>query len=189
MSAPAPGRRRSVCVYCGSRPGADPAFTPLAQALGEGLARRGMRLVYGAGDLGLMGETARAARAAGGDVLGVIPRGLFEREAPDRRSPGVVVTENMHQRKAVMLANADAVAVLPGGIGTLDELVEAATWRQIGVHQTPIVLINAADYWTPLLALFDHMSAAGFLYEPIDALLQIAGDANEALDILERHLS
>lgn len=188
---PHPGapRRRSVCVYCGSKPGADPAYARTARRFGAGLAERGLRLVYGAGDLGLMGETARACAAAGGETLGVIPRDLWRREVTDRAFPGVIVTENLHQRKSLMLSNADAVAVLPGGIGTLDEMVEAVTWRQIGLHAKPIVLVDSAGYWAPLIALLRHFSEQGFAYDALDACFIRADGAETALDAIDAALA
>ena len=152
-------RPRSVCVFCGSRPGADPAYVAAAAATGRALAEAGLRLVWGAGDRGLMGEVARAAEAAGGETLGVVPAHLVEREQGRGR---FVVTETMHERKKVMLMNADALVALPGGAGTLDELIEALTWRQLGLHAKPVLLLNAAGYWEPLLALMRHLIAEGF---------------------------
>ncbi len=174
----------SVCVYCGSRRGDDAAFTQEARALGRGLAEAGMRLVYGAGDVGLMGETARAAMAAGGRTLGVIPRHLLALEvgAPDLTQ--TVVTETMHERKKLMFFNADAVVALPGGAGTLDEVFEVLTWRQIGLHAKPLIVINVDGYWDPLLALVDHLIARGFADPSLRGYLSIAADAGEALRLL-----
>lgn len=153
---------RSVCVYCGSRPGARPAYAEAAKATGEMLAARGWQLVYGAGDVGLMGEVARAAQQAGGRTFGVIPEHLFPREVGKRDLTTFVVTETMHERKKVMFMNADAVVVLPGGAGSLDELFEVLTWRQIGLHEKPIFLLDTEGYWAPLSALIDHIIAEGF---------------------------
>ncbi|MGM0583135.1 MAG: TIGR00730 family Rossman fold protein [Pseudomonadota bacterium] len=152
----------SVCVYCGSRDGADPAFRTAAEALGRGLAERGMRLVYGAGDVGLMGAVARAAQTAGGATLGVIPAHLQGREGIRPGLGTLVVTETMHERKKVMFMNADAVVALPGGPGTLDELFEALTWRQLRLHDKPALALDIAGYWRPLFTLIDHMVAQGF---------------------------
>ena len=153
---------RSVCVFCGSRPGARPAYEADAAALGAALAAAGWRLVYGAGDVGLMGVTSQAARAAGGDTLGVIPRHLVRREAPGGDPARHVVTETMHERKKVMFMNSDAIVVLPGGAGSLDEFFEVLTWRQLGLHGKPLCLLNTAGYWTPLVTLVDHVIAEGF---------------------------
>ncbi len=153
---------RSVCVFCGSRPGAVPAFEAAATALGAALAGARLRLVYGAGDVGLMGAVARAAQDAGGETFGVIPEHLRVREVGKRDLSTFVVTETMHERKKVMFMNADAIVALPGGPGTLDELFEVLTWRQLGLHDKPVFLLNVAGYWNPLLALLDHLVAQGF---------------------------
>lgn len=153
---------KSVCVYCGSRAGAMPAYSEAAEGVGKAIAREGWRLVYGAGDVGLMGTVARATQAAGGDTFGVIPAHLVAWEVGKTDLTRYVVTETMHERKKVMFMNADAVLVLPGGAGSLDELFEALTWRQLGLHSKPIVVLNTAGYWTPLLGLIDHVIAQGF---------------------------
>lgn len=153
---------KSVCVYCGSRAGAMPAYSKDASAMGHALAQEGWRLVYGAGDVGLMGEVARATQAAGGDTFGVIPAHLVAWEVGKTDLTRYVVTETMHERKKVMFMNADAVVVLPGGAGSLDELFEALTWRQLGLHSKPIVVLNTEGYWTPLRVLMDHMIDQGF---------------------------
>ncbi|EEW26072.1 LOG family protein [Rhodobacter ferrooxidans] len=153
---------RSVCVFCGSRPGTDPAFAEAARALGSVIAAQGWRLVYGAGDVGLMGEVARAAMAAGARTMGVIPTHLLAREQGKRDLGQLVITEDMHERKKVMFMNSDAIVVLPGGAGSLDEFFEVLTWRQIGLHGKPIFLLDTAGYWQPLLALLEHVIATGF---------------------------
>ncbi len=152
----------SVCVYCGARPGADPVFEQSATDLGKALAAARLRLVYGAGDVGLMGAVARAAQAAGGQTFGVIPAHLMAWEVGKRDLTTFVVTETMHERKKVMFMNADTVVVLPGGAGSLDELFEVLTWRQLGLHDKPIYLLDIAGYWQPLIALIDHVIAQGF---------------------------
>lgn len=153
---------RSVCVYCGSRPGARPDYARDARATGAMFARNGWRLVYGAGDVGLMGEVARAAQAAGGRTFGVIPVHLLDLEVGKRDLDTFVVTETMHERKKVMIMNADAVVMLPGGGGSLDEFFEALTWRQLGLHEKPILLLDTAGYWTPLRVLIDQIVDQGF---------------------------
>ncbi|HSF64379.1 MAG TPA: TIGR00730 family Rossman fold protein [Paracoccaceae bacterium] len=153
---------RSVCVYCGSRPGHDPAHAQAARDTGAMIAANGWRLVYGAGDVGLMGEVARAAQGAGAPALGVIPLHLIGREKGRRDLTQFVVTEDMHERKKVMFMNSDAVVVLPGGAGSLDEFFEVLTWRQIGLHAKPILLLDAQGYWQPLAALLDHVIDQGF---------------------------
>lgn len=153
---------RSVCVFCGSRPGRNPAYVEAARATGRLIAAEGWRLVYGAGDVGLMGETARAAKDAGATTLGVIPVHLMQREQGKRDLTTLVITEDMHERKKVMFMNSDAIVVLPGGAGTLDEFWEVVTWKQIGLHDKPILLLNIAGYWNPLARLVDHVIAEGF---------------------------
>ncbi|MCB1364514.1 MAG: TIGR00730 family Rossman fold protein [Rhodobacteraceae bacterium] len=180
---------KSVCVYCGSRPGAMPAYAADARALGRALAEQGWRLVYGAGDIGLMGEVARAAQSAGGETFGVIPRHLVEREAGKTDLTRYVVTETMHERKKVMLMNADAVAVLPGGAGSLDELFEALTWRQLGLHDKPIVVINSAGFWDPLKALVDHVIEQGFANGTLTGFLTWADTPQAAMEHLKRALA
>jgi uncharacterized protein (TIGR00730 family) len=153
---------KSVCVFCGSREGTDPAFAAAATDTGRALAEAGLRLVYGAGDVGLMGAVARAAQAAGGLTFGVIPAHLAAREVGRRDLTHFVVTETMHERKKVMFMNADAIAALPGGPGSLDELFEVLTWRQLGLHAKPVLLLNVNGYWDPLVALLGHIVANGF---------------------------
>jgi uncharacterized protein (TIGR00730 family) len=165
----------SVCVYCGSRDGADPAFAADAEAVGALLAARGWRLVYGAGDVGLMGRVARAAQAAGGVTLGVIPEHLMAREVGKRDLDTLVVTETMHERKKVMFMNADAIVVLPGGAGTLDELFEALTWRQLGLHDKQVFLLNTAGYWDPFTQLLKSVVTAGFAGPDLARMVTVAG--------------
>jgi uncharacterized protein (TIGR00730 family) len=153
---------RSVCVFCGSRSGHNPAYAEAARATGEVIARNGWRLVFGAGDVGLMGEVAVAAMAAGAPTLGVIPLHLMGRERGTRDMSSMIVTEDMHERKKVMFMNSDAAVVLPGGAGSLDEFFEVLTWAQIGLHRKPIFLVDVAGYWQPLLRLVDHVIAEGF---------------------------
>jgi uncharacterized protein (TIGR00730 family) len=153
---------KSVCVYCGSRFGADPAYRQAAEDLGLALADNAWRLVYGAGDVGLMGAVAQAAQAAGGETFGVIPTHLFQREVGKRDLSTFIITETMHERKKVMYMNSDAIVVLPGGAGSLDEFFEVLTWRQLGLHDKPIFLLNINGYWDPLIALNTHVVAQGF---------------------------
>jgi uncharacterized protein (TIGR00730 family) len=156
---------RSVCVFCGSRAGRDPAHAEAARATGALIAAEGWRLVYGAGDVGLMGEVARAAQAAGARTMGVIPTHLMAREQGKRDLSQLVITEDMHERKKVMFMNSDAIVVLPGGAGSLDEFFEVLTWRQIGLHGKPIFLLDVHGYWQPLVALMRHVIAEGFAEE------------------------
>ncbi len=167
----------SICVFCGAKSGLRPAYVTAAQELGTTIARNGWRLVYGAGDVGLMGEVARAAIGAGAASLGVIPAHLLGREQGKRDLTTLVVTEDMHERKKVMFMNSDLVAVLPGGAGSLDEFFEVLTWAQIGLHAKPIFLINADGYWQPLLALIDHVIAEGFADAALRGLFTVVPDA------------
>jgi uncharacterized protein (TIGR00730 family) len=176
-----PTPQYSVCVYCGSRFGTDPAYEAAATGLGAGLAENGWRLVYGAGDVGLMGAVARAAQAGGGETLGVIPVHLFEREVGKRDLTQFIVTETMHERKKVMFMNADAVVVLPGGAGSLDEFFEVLTWRQLGLHDKPLILVNVGGFWDPLIALIDDIVARGFAETSLRGFVQVAQGAEDAL--------
>ncbi len=187
MTAPAP--KPSICVYCGSRPGADPAYIEDATGFGTALAREGWRLVYGAGDVGLMGAVARAAQAAGGDTFGVIPSHLMQLEVGKRDLTRFVVTENMHERKKVMFMNSDAIVVLPGGAGSLDEFFEVLTWAQLGLHGKPIVLLNTKGYWTPLSALVDHVIAQGFADPSLRDFLTVVNGPDAALSTLRKALT
>lgn len=183
-----PGFHHSVCVFCGSRPGLDPAMLQAARDTGALLARRGWRLVYGAGDIGLMGEVARATQAAGGRTFGVIPTHLMHGEVARRTLDTLVITETMHERKKVMFANSQAIVVLPGGAGTLDEFFEVLTWAQIGLHAKPVVLLDVGGFWQPLLALIDHVIAQGFAAPGLKALLQVVPDVAALEAALERAL-
>ncbi len=153
---------RRICVYCGSGPGADPAFVGAARAFGKILAANRIGLVYGGGSIGLMGEIATAALDHGGDVTGVIPRFLTGREHALKRGE-LIVTRDMHDRKLQMFERADAFVALPGGIGTLEEVVEQMTWAQLGRHKKPILLANINGFWDPLCALLDHMEQLEFI--------------------------
>ncbi len=164
----------SVCVFCGSRPGIRPAYAAAARDTGAMLARRGWRLVYGAGDVGLMGAVARAAQAAGGQTFGVIPVHLLAREVGKRDLSTLVVTEDMHERKKVMFMNSDAVVLLPGGAGSLDELFEVVTWRQLGLHAKPIILLDVEGYWQPLMAVISQIIAEGFADPSLRGFLTLA---------------
>jgi hypothetical protein len=178
----------SVCVFCGSRNGNRPAYAETARATGQMLARHGWRLVYGAGDIGLMGEVARSAIEAGGATFGVIPIHLLRREVGRRDLTTFVVTEDMHERKKVMFMNSDAVVVLPGGAGSLDEFFEVLTWAQLGLHAKPIVLLDVEEYWRPLIALVDNVIAEGFADPSLRALFGVAPTAEAAIDLISGHI-
>jgi len=174
--------RPSVCVYCGSRLGARPAYGTEAERLGRRLAAQGWRLVYGAGDVGLMGVVAAAAQAAGGETLGVIPQHLLSRELGRRDLTQLVVTENMHERKKVMFMNSHATVVLPGGAGSLDEFFEVLTWAQLGLHARRIVLLDVEGYWQPLVTLVDHVIAEGFADASLRGLFDVVSTSEEAVE-------
>ena len=176
----------SLCVFCGARAGLRPAYARAATDLGQVIAQNGWRLVYGAGDVGLMGEVARSAQAAGAARLGVIPIHLLGREAATRDRKSMVVTEDMHERKKVMFMNSDAVAVLPGGAGSLDEFFEVLTWAQIGLHRKPIFLIDIEGYWQPLLALIYHVIREGFAEPTLRDHFQVVPDVQALLTALKR---
>ncbi len=176
---------RSVCVFCGSRSGHNPAYTQAAQAFGKGLAENNWRLVYGAGDVGLMGEVARSAQNAGATTMGVIPTHLMGREQGKRDLSQLVITENMHERKKVMYMNSDAIVVLAGGAGSLDEFFEVLTWRQIGLHEKPIYLLNTNGFWDPLITMMGSIIAEGFAEESIRGFVKALPDAQSVLDDLK----
>jgi uncharacterized protein (TIGR00730 family) len=158
---------RSICVYCGSSPGKDGAYLNAARTLGKAMGGAGMRLVYGGGARGIMGAIAEATAEAGGSVMGIIPRFLMNKEASEAalaRLDNVVVTEDMHARKHRMFEESDAFVALPGGIGTLEEIVEIMTWAQLGRHRKPMVFGNVGGFWNPMMALMEHMKREGFLH-------------------------
>ena len=154
---------RKICVYCGSGPGLDPDFVLAARQFGKVLASNGIGLVYGGGSIGLMGEIANAVLDNGGHVTGIIPDFLANREHQMRRGE-IIRTRDMHERKQLMFEHADAFVALPGGIGTLEEVVEQLTWAQLGRHKKPILFANIKSFWSPLLALIDHMRDQGFIH-------------------------
>jgi uncharacterized protein (TIGR00730 family) len=156
-------RVRNICVYCGSNTGTNPAYATAARQLGLTMAKEGIGLVYGGGGLGLMGELARSVLAHGGRVTGIIPAFLSKKERMLRDVTELIVVDDMHQRKKLMFDKSDAFVALPGGIGTLEELVEQLTWAQLGRHAKPIVLVNIDSFWEPLLALLRHMNEEAFI--------------------------
>ncbi len=170
----------SVCVYCGSGDGRDPAYAKAAGDLGRAFARAGVRLVYGGGSTGLMGIVARATLENGGEATGIIPQFLVDRERAMQGLTELVVTKDMHERKWAMFERADAFVALPGGIGTLEELIEILTWAQLGRHQKPIAIANIGGFWDPLAALIDHMKAETFIHSE-NLLNPLFVDAIEAV--------
>lgn len=180
MTSSNPAARR-VAVYCGSSDGNDPAFLTEARALGSDIARAGLGLVYGGANVGLMGAVADAALAGGAEVIGILPAVLEGREIAHASLTKLELVPTMHQRKARMAELADAFLVLPGGYGTLDEMLEAVTWAQLGLHSKPVILINTAGYWDGLLAFLETTVAAGFLKHKNRKLLRVAANAEEAV--------
>jgi hypothetical protein len=154
---------KAVCVYCGSGPGSNPKFVEAAREFGRILAENHLRLIYGGGSIGLMGAIAESVVDHGGEVTGIIPDFLKARELMFRRAQEVIVTRDLHERKRLMFERADAFVALPGGIGTLEELVEQLTWAQLGRHKKPIVLANIEAFWDPLCTLLDHMRELAFI--------------------------
>ncbi len=175
---------RNVCVYCGSSAGADPRFGEAAEALGRALAAEGVGLVYGGGGDGLMGRLARSTLAAGGYVTGIIPSFLIRKEHALTTAHDLIVVEDMHERKQAMFDRADAFVALPGGIGTLEELVEQMTWAQLNRHAKPIVIVNIDGFWRPLLSLLAHMHLEGFIREGFELRYMVAEKIEDVLPML-----
>src|SRR3954471_23609971 len=171
----------SICVFCGSNAGAQAAYLEAAEAVGRGLAQRGVRVVYGGGKVGMMGAVADAARAAGGEVVGVIPQAIFDLEIGHTGLDDLRVVGSMHERKALMAELSDAFIALPGGVGTLEELFEVYTWAQLGIHAKPLGLIDVAGYYEPLVAFLDHAVDQRFLRSETRALLTVADDLESLL--------
>ena len=180
----------SICVYCGSNPGADPAFAAAARTLGEAMAAANVRLVYGGGSVGLMGIVARTVLQAGGKVTGIIPQFLKDREVMLKEVPDLIVTADMHERKRIMFEQSDSFLALPGGIGTLEEVVEMMTWAQLDRHAKPILIANINGFWDPLIGLFRQMTEAGFLNKAFlgghtDLPVQFVSRIEEAIPALQ----
>jgi uncharacterized protein (TIGR00730 family) len=175
-----------VCVYCGSGKGLDSSYAIAARKLGKALADNGMRLIYGGGSLGLMGEVARATLGNGGKVTGIIPEFLGSREHMLKDVDELIVVENMHVRKQLMFDRADAFVALPGGVGTLEELVEQLTWSQLGQHDKPIVVANINGFWDPFLNLLQHMKAQTFIRPGLDVRFTVVDTAEEILPAILR---
>ncbi|MCP3911586.1 MAG: TIGR00730 family Rossman fold protein [Actinomycetia bacterium] len=173
-----------VGVFCGSSPGGDPDYAILTVELGHLLAARGIELVYGGGDVGLMGTVADAVMDAGGSVTGVIPSGLFSREVAHRGITNLVEVASMHDRKAQMYEMADGFIALPGGFGTLEELAEASTWTQLGIHNKPVVLLDRDGFWSGLVDWLDAAVSARFLKDRNRRIIMAAGSPEEALDVM-----
>lgn len=177
--------KKSICVFCGSAAGARPEYASAARDLGRRIAERGYGMVYGGGSVGLMGEAADAALAAGGEVVGVIPDVIVELEVGHSGITELHIVRTMHERKALMAERADAFIALPGGFGTMDEFMEIATWAQLGIHSKPCVLVNVAGYYDELLRFLDTGVNEGFIRAGNRALVQVASSATEALEMVE----
>ncbi len=173
-----------LCVYCGSAAGLDPRYQAAARELGEALAKAGIELIFGGGRVGLMGVLADSVLAAGGRVVGIIPQRLRDAELAHPGAGELVIVGSMHDRKRLMAERADAFAILPGGIGTLDETFEILTWRQLGLHDKPIFLVDVAGYWQPLRDLLDHITAQGFTQSLVPRLLEIVPNVGELMRAL-----
>jgi uncharacterized protein (TIGR00730 family) len=176
---------RSICVYCGSGFGSDPLFVETAAKLGRGMAEEGIRLVYGGGNVGLMGTVARAVLENGGHVTGIIPDFLKAREKMLDDVQETIVVSDMHTRKRLMFEKADAFVALPGGIGTLEELVEQMTWAQLGRHTKPILMLSTNGFWKPLLTLVAHMREQGFIRPGLELNYLVAEKVDEVIPMLE----
>ncbi|MEQ8782417.1 MAG: TIGR00730 family Rossman fold protein [Roseibium album] len=179
----------SVCVYCGSSFGSDPAHEAAATRLGQIIAEADLRLVYGGGSVGLMGTVANAALESGGKVTGIIPRFLEKREVMLDSLEDLVITNDMHERKHLMFERADAFIALPGGIGTLEEAVEMMTWAQLGQHKKPVLLANINGFWSPLLELLDHMRAQGYIRPDTEVPYLVAKKIEDILPMLQQSVS
>ncbi|HEY4123978.1 MAG TPA: TIGR00730 family Rossman fold protein [Rhizomicrobium sp.] len=191
MHSPAPNmekRQFTICVFCGSSPGVKAEYAATAKRLGELIAANGYAMVFGAGNLGLMGETARAARDGGSPVTGILPAFLRHIEPPMQGGEELIVTPDMHQRKDRMETMSDAFVILPGGLGTMDELFEVLATAQLGVHKKPIILLDIANYFTPVLALMNHIVTEGFALAAIDKLYRIAATPEDAMRFLKEAL-
>ncbi len=179
----------SICVFCGSRNGKKPAYEDAAIELGKGLAERNWSLVYGAGNVGIMGSLAKSVLRNEAEALGVIPTHLMQREIAKTDLTNLIMTENMHERKKVMFMNSDAIVLLPGGAGSLDEFFEVLTWAQIGLHKKPIILVNTVQYWTPLEALVDHVISEEFAETTLRSLFDVVDTPEEALRLIHQRLA
>jgi hypothetical protein len=184
-----PCKIRKICVYCGSGPGTDPAFVAAARAFGTIMAKNSIGLVYGGGAIGIMGEVSRAVLDNGGETTGIIPEFLMSREHVAKSTSGLIVTQDMHERKRKMFELADAFVALPGGVGTLEEIVEQMTWVQLGRHKKPILLANIQGFWEPLCALLEHMKKLEFIRGDLSFDLLVTGKVDEILPMLQKAAS
>lgn len=176
---------KSLCVYCGSSGNVDQDFRDAAKDMGEAMAKAGIRLVYGGGHVGLMGIIADGVMNAGGEGIGIIPEHISSKEVQHKGLTELHVVDTMHTRKQMMVDKSDAFLVLPGGIGTLDELCEIMTWRQLGIHDKPIIIANIKDYWTPFLNMVDHIIEQGFMREGDNKLVHVVTSLDDVIPALE----
>jgi uncharacterized protein (TIGR00730 family) len=179
---------RSICVYCGSSPGTNPEFVEIARSFGQILAESGITLVFGGGSRGLMGALARATNEHGGRVVGIIPEFLKSRERVFSGAQEILVTPDMHERKRLMFERADAFVALPGGVGTLEELVEQLTWSQLGRHTKPILIANIHGFWDPLIELLDHMKRSGFIHTELAIDYKVVERVEDIIPVIETAL-
>lgn len=175
---------KSICVYCGASPGTSDTFIKIARELGRELAERRIRLVYGGGGIGLMGAVADATMAAGGEVLGIIPQHLERAELGHRGLTELKIVDTMHTRKRMMFDHSDAFCVLPGGLGTLEEFFEVVTWRQLGMHDKPIIVLNAGGYWDNLVAMIDGIVDDGFAQPAVRQYFSVVNSIGRLFDLL-----
>jgi uncharacterized protein (TIGR00730 family) len=175
----------AICVYCGSSNGRDPRYAASAETLGKAIGKAGHRLVYGGGDNGLMGMVARSTKAAGGHVTGIIPHFLMAKEKLNASVDEVVMVDDMHQRKMQLFERSDAFVALPGGIGTLEELVEQMTWSQLGRHNKPIVMVDIGGFWRPMMDLLAHMRLEGFIRDGLDTRTLTAEKTQDTIPMIE----
>lgn len=176
---------KSLCVYCGSRPGRNSRFKKIAKKFGEILAQEKIRLIYGGGNVGLMGILANTVMKSGGQVTGIIPQHLNEEEVGWKEATDFFVVDNMHDRKRMMFDHSDAFVALPGSIGTLDETIEVITWKQLGLHNKPIILVNIDDYWQPFLALIDNFIQEEFTSPETRDLFQVVKTVEDVVPLLK----
>ena len=174
----------SLCLFCGSKTGADPAYGEAASRLGRTVAERGVRLIYGGGGIGLMGVAVAAALDVGGEVIGVIPDFLMQYEVGKPDISELIVVDSMHDRKRTMFEKSDAFVILPGGLGTLDEFFEVITWKQLQLHAKPVVVVDVGGYWGPMKELISHLVSGGFAHPAIAELFTVVGDVDQVFDAL-----
>lgn len=175
---------KSICVFCGSKPGEDPAHMALARELGNAIGARGMTLVYGGGRIGLMGAVAEAASGSGADVVGVIPDFLMKLEVGNTANGSLEITDSMHSRKRRMFEISDAFVALPGGLGTIDETMEIITWKQLRLHDKPIIVLSPKGYWSPLQQIVASVVDAGFAHEAVKELFTVVETVEEVFDAI-----